>query len=136
MFEYDLFLDLFRHSLKGYMKDSGNRMTETGKNMFEFAQNETGAYLEDILRPLSGKARLRTHTMRNTAVSRKWGRETPAKTTSHMLVLVKSGQGAYEVNGETLPLKRGRVLFIGDGCDLAYHQDPDHRPTLIGAHFS
>jgi AraC-like DNA-binding protein len=111
-------------------------MIENSNSMFEFAHIEVAVYLEEILKSLTGTARLRVQGMRNTQVSLKWGVAAPAVITSHMLVLVKSGQGVYQVNGEDLSLKRGRLVFISAGCTLAYHPDPDHRPVLLGVHFS
>ena len=54
---------------------------------------------------------------------------------SHHVTLLSSGEATYCINGETIQLRRGTLLFTSPGCEQTYWSESEDRPTVITARF-
>lgn len=73
--------------------------------------------------------------MLSRTVNDRWGSAEVIRLRSHHVTLLSAGEAEFCLNGETVPLRRGTLLYTSSQCHQTFGFDPDHRPTVLTARF-
>ncbi|WP_105616143.1 helix-turn-helix transcriptional regulator [Vallitalea okinawensis] len=89
---------------------------------------------EEMLRVIPHKYFYKIHTIYNLKVSKEWRIENRKNQDLH-LIFVKEGHGYYDVEGEEIELKPGRLIFVSHDCLHSAYADTHHLPSIIPIRF-
>jgi len=90
--------------------------------------------LREMLRTIQLFSYFRVHTCGNLTVPPGWHIE-PRIIKDFHLLMVLGGRGTYVVGGRSIPLHRGRIIFLSNGLEYSAVQDLKDPPHIIPLRF-
>jgi AraC-like DNA-binding protein len=103
--------------------------------MTNFDPEESTRYVRELLEFVLSQSSLTIGRVHNRTVNEHWGRSEVMTVRSHHLTLVASGVATFHINGETVILRRGTMLFTSPKCEQTYGYDPGEPPTVLTVRF-
>jgi AraC-like DNA-binding protein len=91
--------------------------------------------LRDILKTIPHDDTFIIHRCFQVGLHSNW-RLPPRINADHKILFIQNGSGYYEINGQRENFTRGKIIFVGAGCQHCGVPDIDNPPQFISLRFS
>lgn len=95
----------------------------------------SAGYVKELLEFALCQRPLTIGRVHNRTVNEHWNRSEVMTVRSHHLTLVASGEASFHINGQTVILRRGTMLFTSPRCEQTYGYAPGEPPTVLTVRF-